>query len=556
MFVVTFYSYKGGVGRTSALVNVAIRLAHRGKRVVVIDFDLEAPGLDSYGLFETDKPRNGVVEYFGQFWNSGEVPKLEDFVIKTKRPGLFFIPAGKKDNQYQTFLSQLNWKALYRNKKGYLLVENLKAAIKDLLQPDYVLLDSRTGLTDVSGICTLQLPDLDVLIFSLNRQNIDGTAHIYQSIRNNKLRPSISVLLVASPVPDIGESSALKKDRFECAQKTIGTSIDVVLPYDPFLAFQESVIWPNESHLARAYEILTDKIISVNPTDVLTLLKSANEWKDAGNFDLAELRFQEIVDSRPEDPVAWLEFAKFARMRDRRTDACRYLEKALSLRPDDSEILAQLATTYLTIDKAKAGMYYTRFLDNSQDSRLILRVATAFLEADEPERAAEGYTRMLQTEANNLDACHGLGESRMRMRHYREATEAYKRAVAVEPTNLIHVYNLGFALSRLGDPRAIGYFETAIQLFEQGDYSSRPATWTINSLEAMSHAYLGVGKPEKAIAALERAIEIAGRLKPHHVYSSLDYKYVPFNKFMTEATQLLERARKKMEGRGKSDTVN
>lgn len=46
--IVTFYSYKGGVGRTFALANVAVLLAKRGKRVLLMDWDLEAPGLHRY----------------------------------------------------------------------------------------------------------------------------------------------------------------------------------------------------------------------------------------------------------------------------------------------------------------------------------------------------------------------------------------------------------------------------------------------------------------------------------------------------------------------------
>ena len=46
--IITFYSYKGGVGRTLALANIGVLLAKRGKRVLLMDWDLEAPGLDRY----------------------------------------------------------------------------------------------------------------------------------------------------------------------------------------------------------------------------------------------------------------------------------------------------------------------------------------------------------------------------------------------------------------------------------------------------------------------------------------------------------------------------
>src|SRR3954451_18123281 len=51
--IVTFYSWKGGVGRTMALANAAVQLARHGKHVLMVDWDLEAPGLSHYFLPST-----------------------------------------------------------------------------------------------------------------------------------------------------------------------------------------------------------------------------------------------------------------------------------------------------------------------------------------------------------------------------------------------------------------------------------------------------------------------------------------------------------------------
>src|SRR5215212_1751660 len=69
--VITFYSYKGGTGRSMALANVAWILASAGKRVLAIDWDLEAPGLHHFlhpflidrDLEATDGLIDMVVEY-------------------------------------------------------------------------------------------------------------------------------------------------------------------------------------------------------------------------------------------------------------------------------------------------------------------------------------------------------------------------------------------------------------------------------------------------------------------------------------------------------------
>src|SRR6516162_3614529 len=58
--IVTFYSYKGGTGRSMTLANVAWILASAGKRVLAVDWDLEAPGLHRYfSPFLSDKDLTG-----------------------------------------------------------------------------------------------------------------------------------------------------------------------------------------------------------------------------------------------------------------------------------------------------------------------------------------------------------------------------------------------------------------------------------------------------------------------------------------------------------------
>ena len=49
-FYVTFFSFKGGAGRTTAAMNTAIHLAKQKKRVLVIDLDLQAPGIDIFDV--------------------------------------------------------------------------------------------------------------------------------------------------------------------------------------------------------------------------------------------------------------------------------------------------------------------------------------------------------------------------------------------------------------------------------------------------------------------------------------------------------------------------
>src|SRR4051812_487244 len=80
--VVTFYSYKGGTGRTMALANIAWILAANGHRVLMVDWDLESPGLGRFFTPFMD-PRtlsgtNGVIEFIREYeWAASREPRRD-----------------------------------------------------------------------------------------------------------------------------------------------------------------------------------------------------------------------------------------------------------------------------------------------------------------------------------------------------------------------------------------------------------------------------------------------------------------------------------------------
>src|SRR5438552_14379165 len=105
-FWVTFYSYKGGVGRSMALANTAAMLAQAGRRVLMIDFDLEAPGLDSFAELSPSKSQKGVVEYVSHYLSEGRPPSVSSFVRECIprddpiRGRLWLMPSGARGRDY------------------------------------------------------------------------------------------------------------------------------------------------------------------------------------------------------------------------------------------------------------------------------------------------------------------------------------------------------------------------------------------------------------------------------------------------------------------------
>ena len=208
MFV-TFYSYKGGVGRSLALANVACLMAEdkdHPQRVLVWDFDLEAPGL--HKLFPpTQQPQNyGFLDFVYEYATTGNILEIEDYIYESAVEGVYVLPAGKVGEAYCKKLQQINWVEFFGSDPrgpGFFF-EKLLESIKEMPNPfDYVLIDSRTGLNDQAGISTQVLSDLLIALFRLSEQNLDGLEHLVPAIKNQlKIRgkEDVQILPIASQV--------------------------------------------------------------------------------------------------------------------------------------------------------------------------------------------------------------------------------------------------------------------------------------------------------------------------------------------------------------------
>lgn len=276
MYVITFYSFKGGVGRTMALVNVAAELVRRGRTVLVVDFDLEAPGLETYTHLQPTKPHPGIVEYVAEYRRTNAVPNLLDYIYETKPIGkrggrLWVMPAGRRDRAYRTALANLDWQRLYKEEEGFLLFEDTKAGWEQELKPDYVLIDSRTGDTDVLGICTRQLPDSVVLMFTPNEQNLVGLKNVVRDIRREEtegLKKKIRLHFVAANVPAVDDDSGVLDRRLNAFREQLGFDDEaaVIRRYENTALLDQAIVILDhpKSDLSRTYWGIVGTLVKDN----------------------------------------------------------------------------------------------------------------------------------------------------------------------------------------------------------------------------------------------------------------------------------------------------
>jgi|GEM_PF-768274 len=185
--IVTFYSFKGGVGRTMALANIAILLARSGKKVLAVDFDLEAPGLDKYfknlTILHADKEKRGLLNLLNDAQSSNK-PDWKSYLSEVyfdEKTFLTLLTSGRQDyeenqKEYAKKLFDFDWNRFFQEFNGGQFIEDLRN--EWLKHYDIVLVDSRTGITDSGGVCTIQLPDILVLVFTANEQSLMGAKEI------------------------------------------------------------------------------------------------------------------------------------------------------------------------------------------------------------------------------------------------------------------------------------------------------------------------------------------------------------------------------------------
>ncbi|MBI3137362.1 MAG: AAA family ATPase [Sphingobacteriales bacterium] len=203
--IITFYSYKGGVGRSMALANIAFELSKRKFKVLVVDWDLEAPGIERYfSNFKIDKSSEGLLQLLLAFKDDSK-PNYKDYLwnIDTlNEHTISLLHSGRENDhaKYSSILQGFDWSDFFSNKKGGNHLEGLRAAWHNDF--DFVLIDSRTGLSDSSGICTILMPDILIPMFTANYQSLFGIRDIIKYIQTARQKLEVDrMALTVLPIP-------------------------------------------------------------------------------------------------------------------------------------------------------------------------------------------------------------------------------------------------------------------------------------------------------------------------------------------------------------------
>jgi predicted hydrocarbon binding protein len=305
MKTITFYSYKGGTGRSLAAANLAMALYRIGVSACLLDFDLEGPGLhyklDGHLSFNAKGFKCGIAHLIMRsLIDEGRLTEeeLADFGIgldelppglrsgkgvegitgiakklqakddrRRNKRALWFIPAGQIDSlnywrivMHPMFGSRVDLRMDEDQAFFNSVVEGI-ASVEPA--PEYLIVDSRSGVNELSGVSTRLLANAHkVVILTVNHpEGIKGSGLIIGELgkavrdkrRNEKVLAPEETYLVASRIPDDPQSA--QRVYWQMAEEIYGEHVEELglnvqwLPHQDELSEKEELFIPAEGNI-------------------------------------------------------------------------------------------------------------------------------------------------------------------------------------------------------------------------------------------------------------------------------------------------------------------
>lgn len=553
--IISFYSYKGGVGRSQLCANTAAYLCYvKNKKVLLWDWDFEAPGLH-YFFDKTNKDiKNiGTIELLESYSSlmrtstsditEGDYPFFhKDSILslkKSKKEGkIDLIPGGNYNENFIFKINTFNWFEFYELLDGKVYIEYLKEWIKNLGY-DYVLIDSRTGINDYSGICNVQLPDTNIVIMAANEQNVSGCKQVIEQILNSEYtkkgfrEPYIFPILSRINVnnPDFQKWSDRFVEEFSDLIKKLDDKVDDIFVKEIFRDFYVSkTLLEDDMRFSAGENLLITK-----PNQVITKGSLAEKYANIGEYleNLKEDKFIDLyaqvdfdtwskyalhAESTNEKPKAALAYSKakvwnkaielggtfdayYAKgnesfVEGQYSNALHYYKQALSITPDSHEVLLSIGNTYNALgdfDQALQNLKQSLVIvENEAELRtqaiISNNIAQIYL-------SRKNYEESLFYLISSLDILRQVGDL---------------NGISSTLTNIAQIYT-----SRKDYDFALSYLEQSLEVFHEiGD--TKPVSSTLNSI-AQIHASrkdyeFALSYLQDNLEVLQRTGELKGQL--------------------------------------------
>lgn len=255
--IISFYSYKGGTGRTTTAANVAYQLALMENKVLCIDLDIDGPGLFTVFGIENNPAleEKNIVRYFA---DQGS-PNYEDFIhdlseIHSVKGKFDIIPATMSINREDALETM-----------GHNLPDKFEGLITEAKEHyDYIILDTASGISDYS-VLAFSVSNQIIVCFKWSKQHVLGTLRVsklLKKIADLKQYPLEKWLLIPTSVSPANNEyeKRRKEDVISVIRKNLSKDIDLEISEDSKQKWEEGIITEKDL-LFDQYRELANKLI-------------------------------------------------------------------------------------------------------------------------------------------------------------------------------------------------------------------------------------------------------------------------------------------------------
>ena len=214
--IVSIHSFRGGTGKSNTTANIAALLAAQGRRVGVVDTDIQSPGIHVLFGLDEDHLDHALNDYL---WGRCDIRQTAyDVTSRLDGQGiagqLFLIPSSIKAGEIARVL-----------REGYdvgLLTDGFHSLVRDL-ELDVLLIDTHPGLNEET-LLSIAVSDVLVILLRPDHQDYQGTGVTVDVARKLEVP---RLLVVVNKVPAEFDPAAVK-DR---VQRAYSAEVAAVLPH-------------------------------------------------------------------------------------------------------------------------------------------------------------------------------------------------------------------------------------------------------------------------------------------------------------------------------------
>ncbi len=542
MKIISFYSYKGGVGRSQLCSNIAAYLFyHKGKKVLLWDWDFEAPGQHYFfGLKNKDIQKDGTLELLEEYMitmrKGGEI-KPSDLTYVTAEKNITplrspdssntgktgcidLLAAGAYENDFGYRANNFDWFEFYSMMDGANYIEHLKAQL-ETLGYDYILIDSRTGISDYSGICNIQLPAINVLVVAPTLQNFEGCKSIIEKIQKaeyhkiKKTKPRILPILSRLDFsnPHYNEWVLRFAEYFSPVIKQLGEEFDLeflpeifsdvyfkdtFLPYTQAISAGENIlfsyqrIYTSTDH-TKPFRNIAEYIESINSQGSINFYKRLDEdtW----------LNYADIAIEKGENKKTAIAYTQIGIKQSLTDKKLEYFNKAIEIDSGYPQPYFNGGNSYYVKgDKEKAIEFMQKYAALVPDDELPwFNMGLMHDDLGQKEKAIECYVKAIELKPDYPSALNNLGLLHYQLGQKEKAIDAYYKSIELKPDYHFPWCNLGIVYDSMGQiEKAIDCYKKSIEF--NSDFA---LSW--NNLGLI---YERTEQKEKAIEYYTKAIEL------------------------------------------------